>query len=67
MKTFLEEYGFVILIAVVVILLIVIATPIGNTIKASILGLTDSFGSKTVAKIDKTSKEVNTTDRKSVV
>ena len=61
MKTFLEEYGFVILIAIVIILLIVIATPIGNTIKASILGLTDSFGSKTVAKIDKTSKEVNTT------
>lgn len=61
MKSFLEEYGFVILIAIVIILLIVIATPIGNTIKASVLGLTDSFGSKTVAKIDKTSKEVNTT------
>ena len=61
MKTFLEEYGFVILIAIVIILLVVMATPIGNTIKASVLGLTDSFGSKTVAKIDKTSKEVNTT------
>lgn len=53
MKSFLEEYGFVILIAIVIILLIVMATPIGSTIKASVLGLVDSFGSRTVAKIDK--------------
>lgn len=61
MKKFLEEYGFVILIAIVVILLIVMATPIGNTIKSSVLNLVDSFGSKTVAKIDKTDKEIITT------
>lgn len=61
MKTFLEEYGFVILIAIVVILLIVIATPVGNSVKSSILGLVDDFNGKTTAKIDKTSKETNTT------
>lgn len=58
MKSFLEEYGFVILIAIVVIMLVVIASPIGGTIKDSVLGLVDSFGSRTVAKIDKTDKEV---------
>lgn len=58
MKSFLEEYGFVILIAVVVILLIVIATPVGSSIKSSILGLVDDFNSKTSAKIDKTDKEL---------
>ena len=61
MKSFLEEYGFVILIAIVVIMLVVIASPIGGTIKASVSGLVDSFGNKTVAKIDKTDKEVNLT------
>lgn len=61
MKTFLEEYGFVILIAIVIILLIVMATPVGRTIKTSILGLTDDFDSKTAAKIDKTHKETSTT------
>ena len=61
MKTFLEEYGFVILIAVVVIMLVVIASPIGETIKTSVSGLVDGFGNKTVAKIDKTDKEVNLT------
>lgn len=61
MKTFLKEYGFVILIAIVVIMLVVIASPIGGSIKASVSGLVDSFGSKTVAKIDKADKEVNLT------
>lgn len=61
MKSFLKEYGFVILTAIVVIMLIVIVSPIGGTIKTSVSGLVDSFGNKTVAKIDKTNKEVNTT------
>lgn len=61
MKSFLEEYGSVILVAIVVIMLVVIASPIGGDIKASVLGLVDSFGNKTVAKIDKTDKEVNLT------
>ena len=60
MKSFLEEYGFVILIAVIVILLIVIATPVGNSVKASVLRLVDDFGNKTSAKIDKTHKETKT-------
>ena len=67
MKTFLEEYGFVILIAIVIILLIVMATPVGNSIKASVLRLVDSFDSKTSAKIEKTNKEVNTTLNGSVL
>lgn len=58
MRKFLEEYGFVILIAIVVILLVVMASPIGSTIKVSVLNIVDSFGSKTVAKIDKADKEV---------
>lgn len=61
MKSFLKEYGFVILVTIVVIMLVVIASPIGGTIKASVLGLVDGFGNKTVTKIDKTDKEVNTT------
>lgn len=61
MKKFLEKYGFVILAAIVVILLVVMTSPIGSTIKASVLNIVDSFGSKTVTKINKTDKEVITT------
>lgn len=61
MKSFLKEYGFVILTAIVVIMLIVIVSPIGGTIKTSVSGLVDGFGNRIVAKIDKTNKEVNTT------
>ena len=53
MKAFLEEYGFVILIAIVIILLIVMATPVGNSIKASILGLVDRFSNTATSKLDK--------------
>lgn len=53
MKAFLEEYGFVILIAIVIILLIVMATPVGNSIKASILGLVDRFSGTATSKLDK--------------
>lgn len=45
MKSFLEEYGFAILAAIVVILLIAMATPVGNLIKGQILGVVESFGS----------------------
>ena len=54
MKSFLEEYGFAILIAIVIITLIVMTSPIGGIIKTSVLGLADDFGNRTVAKIDKT-------------
>ena len=53
MKAFLEEYGFVILIAIVIILLIVMATPVGNSIKASVLSLVDRFGGTATSKLDK--------------
>lgn len=67
MKTFLEEYGLVILIAIVIITLIVVATPVGGSVKASVLKLVDSFSNKTSAKIEKTNKEVNTTLNGSVL
>lgn len=60
MKSFLEEYGFAILTSIVIILLVVMATPVGNTINASVLGVIKSFGNKTIAKIDETKKEVLT-------
>ena len=53
MKAFLEEYGFVILIAIVIILLIVMATPVGNSIKASVLSLVDRFSGTATSKLDK--------------
>lgn len=60
MKKFLEDYGFAILIAIVTVLLIAIATPIRNTIKTSVSGIVDSFGGKTVTKLNKADKEVIT-------
>ena len=60
MKTFLEEYGFVILIAIVIILLIVMATPVGNSIKASVLSLVDRFSGTVTSKLDKTKTERTT-------
>ena len=61
MKTFLEEYGFVILIAIVIILLIVMATPVGNSIKASVLSLVDRFSGTATSKLDKSKTERTTT------
>lgn len=43
MKAFFEEYGFVALAAVVVILLIVMSTPIGNSIETALSGFVDNF------------------------
>lgn len=43
MKSFLEEYGFAILAAIVVILLIAMCTPVGNLIKQQILNMVDRF------------------------
>lgn len=44
MKAFFEEYGFVALAAIVIIILIVMATPIGNAINANLNSLVESFG-----------------------
>ena len=43
MKAIFEEYGFVILAAVVVLLLIGMATPIGNAIETSIISVVDNM------------------------
>ena len=51
MKSFFEEYGFVILAAIVVILLIAMASPIGDLVKAQITGIVDSFANKTESKL----------------
>lgn len=43
MKSFFEEYGFVILAAIVVIALISMTTPIGDAIEESMLSVVDGF------------------------
>lgn len=43
MKAFLEEYGFAILSAIVVIILIMMISPVGTKIKESLTGITHSF------------------------
>lgn len=45
MKAFFEEYGFVALAAIVIIILIVMATPIGQAINTNLNALVGSFGS----------------------
>lgn len=47
MKSFLEEYGFGILTAIVVIMLLCLSTPIGETIGDSVKSLVNNFGEKT--------------------
>ena len=51
MKNFLSEYGFAILAAIVVILLIAMCTPVGNLIKNQIMGVVDGFATKTESKL----------------
>lgn len=43
MKAFLEEYGFAILAAIVVIVLIMMATPVGQAVKASLQSIVGKF------------------------
>ena len=47
MKNFLSEYGFAILAAIVVILLIMICTPVGSLIKKEIGNIVSDMGDKT--------------------
>ena len=51
MKDFLSEYGFAILAAIVVILLIAMCTPVGNLIKNQVMGTVDKFAAKTESKL----------------
>ena len=60
MKSFFEEYGFVILAAIVVILLIAMCTPIGNLVKSQITGIVDSFANKTNTKLNAVDASENT-------
>ncbi len=62
MKSFFEEYGFVILAAIVVILLIAMATPIGTLIRSNISHIVESFGEKTTQKLDYAMRELQPKD-----
>ena len=62
MKSFFEEYGFVILAAIIVILLIVMATPIGTLIRSNISHIVESFGEKTTQKLDYAMREYQAKD-----
>lgn len=62
MKKFFEEYGFVILAAIVVILLIAMATPIGTLIRTNISHIVESFGEKTTQKLDYVMREYQAKD-----
>lgn len=43
MKAFFEEYGFVALAAIVIIILIIMATPVGAAIQAALTSMVNSF------------------------
>ena len=52
MKSFFEEYGFVMLAAVVVIALIGMTTNVGSAIESNITGLITSFSAKIGASLN---------------
>lgn len=52
MKTFLKNYGFVIVSALVVITLVITTSPIGNSIKTETSNLINSFGVVSEVKMD---------------
>ena len=54
MKKFFENYGFIAISAVVIVLLISFTTPVGAVIKNSISGLVDKFATTTNAVTDNT-------------
>lgn len=43
MKSFFEEYGFTALVAIVLIILIVMATPLGDLVKTNLLTMVNQF------------------------
>ena len=47
MKTFLEEYGVAILVMLVVIMLILVATPVGTAIKGALTTAVDNVSTTT--------------------
>ena len=52
MKKFLEEYGFAILAAIVVIILIAMCTPVGSLIKKQVMNVVNNFALKTESRLD---------------
>lgn len=52
MKDFLENYGFAILASIIVILLIAMATPVGNLVKTQVSSIVESFAYRVNNKID---------------
>ena len=52
MKSFFEEYGFVILSAIVVIALIGMVSPIGEKIEGSMTGVIDNFTTRVTSEIN---------------
>ena len=62
MKSFFENYGFTILAAIVVIILIAMATPIANIVKGNIDHIIESFGDKTSQRLDDAMKELQPKD-----
>ena len=46
MKTFLEEYGVVVVAAIIITIIVVAATPLGNKIKDGINGAVDKLTDK---------------------
>lgn len=46
MKSFFEEYGFVMLSAIVVLLLIAMATPISENVKTNMLDVVSKFATQ---------------------
>ena len=51
MRDFLSEYGFAILAAIVVILLIAMCTPVGELIQSKVNGVVESFAGKAEARL----------------
>ena len=49
MKAFFEEYGFIVLSAIVVLLLVGMASPIGEKVKDSTINIVDNLTAKTTA------------------
>lgn len=47
MKAFFEEYGLIIVVAIVIGICIMIATPIGESIRDAIVNIVESFMNKT--------------------
>lgn len=52
MKKFLNEYGFIIIAAIVIITLVTFSSPIGSAIKKETSNLVDSFGVVSETKMD---------------